>query len=421
MPKKKREIIADRRYYAIASIGEEEAEITLYGDVVETVPKNFWTGEPIEGNFIVQSEFISDLNDVVASGVKKLTFRVNSFGGDAAVGLLIHNRLRELADSGVEITCRVDGVAMSAGSVIMCAANHIIVHPSSLVMIHKARSCFFGWYNADELRAEAAIEDGWDKAMLEIYSRRTGMSDTVLAHMMSGEVPITGREAVEKGFADELTEDGDVQIAASADRRALFVSGRRVALAFGSTAPEIIPTVDPKIEKSVSTASAEDIKNHNSPVDPGSTGGKQPMANNLEELRAENPTLAETVEREVRAAAAAENTTAVNDAVRAERERLERIDEIAPTLGNSQFVHEAKYGENPCTAEQLAFRAAQEAAKQGGTFMTNTQKDYAASGASGVSATPGTTEEGKTKTKAERRAEAKQLVASVLGKKTKED
>ncbi|MBR4467465.1 MAG: Clp protease ClpP, partial [Clostridia bacterium] len=175
----------NRRFYAMATFDDDSAEITLYGDVVETVPTDFWTGKPLDGNFIVQSEFISDLDDVIGSGVKKLLFRINSFGGDASVGLLIHNRLRDLADSGVEITCRVDGVAMSAGSVIMCAANNVIVHPSSLVMIHKCWALVFGGYNADELRSMASANDAWDESMIEIYTKKTGLSKTVISHMMS--------------------------------------------------------------------------------------------------------------------------------------------------------------------------------------------------------------------------------------------
>ena len=403
----------NRRFYAMATFDDDSAEITLYGDVVETVPTDFWTGEPLEGNFIIQNEFVSDLNDIIGAGVKKLMFRINSFGGDASVGLLIHNRLRELADNGVEITCRVDGVAMSAGSVIMCAADHIIVHPSSLVMIHKARSRFIGWYNADELRKETAIMDGWDEAMIEIYSRKTGLSDTILSHMMSGEVPITGREAVEKGFADELTEDGGVQIAASADRRSLFVSGRRVALALGTTAPESIPTVDPSIEK-VSAASADGI-NQNPPGDTGNIGGSHIMARNLAELRTENSELAEVVENEVRAAVSAENATAVADATTAERERLAAIDEIAG-LYDAETVREAKYGDHPCTAQEMAFRAAQKAAKTGGAFMANAMADNADSGAGEVQPAADPEDEDKPMTN-----ESKAAAGEAMAKKLREN
>lgn len=89
------------------------------------------------------------------------------------------------------------------------------------------------------------------------------------------------------------------------------------------------------------------------------------MATNLEELRAENPELAAQVEADVRAGLPAE--TDVNAAVEAERNRLREIDEIAGLYGND-VVAEAKYGDHPMTASQLAIAQAKAAAKQGTAF-----------------------------------------------------
>ena len=140
------------------------------------------------------------------------------------------------------------------------------------------------------------------------------------------------------------------------------------------------------------------------------------MARNLEELRAENPDLASQVESEVRAAVSAENTAAVNNAATAERNRISEIDEIAH-LFDEETVREAKYGEHPCTAQEMAFRAAQKAAKQGSTFMKNALADNKASGANDVTATPGEIEEGKKKTSEDLKKEATAAVKAALGKK----
>lgn len=142
-----------RKFYALASTDGENAEIQMYGDVVEKWPTDWWTGEKLEGNYIAQDEFLKDLAAV--EGCKSVTIRLNSYGGDAVVGIVIHNRLREIAANGTHLTCIVDGVAMSAGSVIMCACDTVKVNPSSLVMIHKGWSFLFGRYNADELRKSA--------------------------------------------------------------------------------------------------------------------------------------------------------------------------------------------------------------------------------------------------------------------------
>ena len=77
------------------------------------------------------------------------------------------------------------------------------------------------------------------------------------------------------------------------------------------------------------------------------------MAKNIEELRKEDPALAAVVEAEVKAAA-----TPIDRAIAAERKRLQEIDEIASAINDDILVHEAKYGNNPCTAQELAYRAA---------------------------------------------------------------
>ena len=73
------------------------AEITMYGDIYEQQPTNWW-GEPIEGQYILLSEFLEDLKQI--SSCKNITIRMNSYGGDAGASNMIHNRLRELSRSG---------------------------------------------------------------------------------------------------------------------------------------------------------------------------------------------------------------------------------------------------------------------------------------------------------------------------------
>ena len=261
--------------YTLASVDGESAELTMYGDIYESQPVDFWTGKPVEGQFILLSDFLADLEQI--AGCKSLTIRMNSYGGDAGVSNTIHNRLRELARDGMKLTCVVDGVAMSGGSLIMCACDTVRVNPSSLVMVHKCWTSLWGGYNADELRELASKNDAWDKMQAEIYHRKTGLSETVLIHMMSDTTYMTGREAVEKGFADEVIEDAEpLNIAASADRRSLLVNGRPMHLAPGMAVPDNIPSVAP--------GAPAPVKTHTTPPAPaGANTGGNSMT--LEELR----------------------------------------------------------------------------------------------------------------------------------------
>ena len=71
-----------RRCYAMASKDGDSAEITMYGDVVEHVPTDWWTGKKIEGNYIELDEFIKDLDTL--KSCRSITIRINSYGGEVA-------------------------------------------------------------------------------------------------------------------------------------------------------------------------------------------------------------------------------------------------------------------------------------------------------------------------------------------------
>ena len=387
----------DRGPYAMEMADGENAELTMYGEIVESQPVNWWTGEPIEGSYIVQSEFLEDLKSL--TGAKALTIRMNSVGGDAGVSILIHNRLRELASQGMALTCIVDGVAMSGGSLIMSACDTVVVNPASMVMIHKCWSSLWGGYNADELKELAAKNEAWDKAQVSIYKRKCGLSDMVISNMMAKTTYMTGTEAVEKGFANKVLEDAaPLDIAASADGRSLFVRGRQFHLTPGMFAPDTIPTVTPE-------AAVSGEANTNQPAQTGGQNGGNTMAKTLEELRAENPALAKAFMAEARAAvsasgavmpapapavtpAPAPQSNGGDDPAQAERKRIQEIDALAG-LFDAETINAAKYGDHPCTAQEMVYQAAQKASQQGGAFLAALEADTAASGVQDVGAANG--------------------------------
>lgn len=108
----------------------------------------------------------------------------------------------------------------------------------------------------------------------------------------------------------------------------------------------------------------------------------------LEEMRAQHPEVVAQIENDARSNATANAETERQNAVTAERERLAAIDSIAASIPDQQLVHDAKYGENPCTAQELCFRVMQQSAAAGQQFLANFQADGAASGADGVGAAP---------------------------------
>ena len=53
-----------RPCYAMATTDGQSADITMYGEIVEEQPVDWETGEPIPGQYIIESEFLDDLNRI---------------------------------------------------------------------------------------------------------------------------------------------------------------------------------------------------------------------------------------------------------------------------------------------------------------------------------------------------------------------
>lgn len=370
MPKQMKPFDIQRKCYNMASLDGRHAEITMYGDVVERRPVDWLTGKEIEGNFIIQSEFLEDLEAV--KNCDSLTIRINSYGGDAVVGMMIHNRLRDLSRGGMKLTAVVDAVAMSAASVIMAACDIVQINPTGLVMIHRAATLLWGWYNADEMRENYDALTSYDEALASAYERKTGLSQQEILGMMAETTYMTGREAVERGFADELIEDAEpLNLAASADGTTIFAGGRTIHLAPGMFAPDFIPTIEPTENKADPEANdPAPVDANKSPADPGNHEEEKPMT--LEQLRAENPELVQEI---------------TDAATAAERERIQAIDEIAGCFAPG-LIQAAKYAD-PCSAAELAYRAAKAQAKEGTAFLNALVSDNEASEVNGVPAATG--------------------------------
>lgn len=388
-----------RECYAMAvSNAGKSGEIKLYGRVTDRRPYDWEKKEEDKGDYIVQSEFLEDLKNL--KDCEELNISLSSVGGLVSAGIVIHNKLREMASKGVKITCTVDGVAMSAGSLIMCAADTIKAYPSSLIMVHKASMLFYANLNADKLRKAADELDAFDKAIIAAYKRKTCKNESELEAMMSAETYMTGEEAKEKGFVDELLEgENKAKISASADRNSLIVDGHVLPLG-GLKCPESIPVL------ADFSAIINDI--------PSPSGNPEGLDNTQSTTNEGGIPMAETQKP---AAALAEpapkaSEEEINAAVLAERERLQKIDKIAAQFG-ADLVAEAKYTK-PCTAEELAYKAALASAEKGASFLTALGDDAENSNANIVNAAAAKPDGAEGQTEAEIRNEVDAAIDAAL-------
>lgn len=359
---------------AASSDDADEGIITLYGDVMSQAPIDWWTGEPEPGLFITPEGFMEDLEAVRGKG--KIVVKLNSVGGDLYTGIAIHNAIKALK---AKTTVIVEGIAASAASVIMCAGDTVQVWPGSIVMIHGVSVGLCDYYNTADLKLIIKGNDAAEKAIAEIYNAKTGLDTDTLRGMMTKETWLTGREAIEKGFADELLE-GDGPDAALLDgKEILMVAGVQHNIK-GLHVPEAlkIPRISPAALAAKPGRPVAGIDTHTKPAETGENeGGNNSMFKNVEELRQAHPDLVKQIE-----------DAAKSEAVAAERARLQAIEEIAPSVGDAELVKNAKYGDKPCTAEALALQAMQKQAKLGGKFLKDSAADHDESGAEGVGSDP---------------------------------
>ena len=64
--------------YMINKADNGTVEVNLYGEVVESVPVDWWTGEKVNGLFIELEAFLQDLDTL--KDASDIIFHINSVG-----------------------------------------------------------------------------------------------------------------------------------------------------------------------------------------------------------------------------------------------------------------------------------------------------------------------------------------------------
>lgn len=377
--------------FNVADLGGGEVELTMYGDVMEEDERDWWTGERT-GEPAITAESINERYPELRAA-SHITVRLNSCGGDAYVGIAIHNVLKSVP---AKVTVRIDGIAASAASVIACAGDEVVAQPGSIFMAHEAAMCLFGFYNAADIGLVSNELDAANRSIRDIYSKKCGKTDAELAEMMAAETWLVGQEIVDAGFADSyetgtdaesVEEDGDGELTVAGIRHDVHAFrhvprdlAERVA-ASARTARASARTPEAPAHMEPSAAQAAVAHTEEPPQAAGEKGGR---LMDVTELRAQHPDLVAEIE-----SAAAE----------AERNRIAEIDEISAGIP-AEMVADAKYA-NPVTAQELAFAAmrAERAAAAG--YMAGALEDAQASGAGEVAAAPAAPEDPKAQSEAE--------------------
>lgn len=145
--------------------------------------------------------FISDLKKL--GDVKNIILNVNSPGGSVFDGLAIYNALARVREAGTKITARIGGIAASAASFIVMAADTIEMPENAMMMIHMASGG--AWGNADDMGKMQSILTQIDDSIVGIYTARTGRDEAEVREMLKNETWFSAADAKEAGFADTIT------------------------------------------------------------------------------------------------------------------------------------------------------------------------------------------------------------------------
>ncbi|WP_238649753.1 head maturation protease, ClpP-related [Paenibacillus piscarius] len=310
------------KFWNMVSTSEDEAELYVYGPIVNG---DGWVYEYFGEEVSDKVAFVRDLN---ALGAKKnITVYINSDGGDVYAAHTIHNVLKR---NKAAITVYIDGIAASAASVIAMAADKLIMPVNATLMIHDPLIGISGYFNAEDLAGMKDLLDQVKNSIVAAYMIKSNLTDKEISKLMSNETYMTGKQALEMGFADEVLYDKTVEVV-NAGKYAIVNS-----LAVDTSKMKNNPFLKHEGEE---------------PSMPGTPGTPGNPVNSP--VPAAPP-----VVPPVAAPQAAAIPLPIVDAAAAERERLKGIDAIAANI-DSELVNDAKYN-NPISAEQLAFKAMKE-------------------------------------------------------------
>lgn len=161
-------------------------------------------------------EFVRDLRGITAPVID---LRINSPGGVIYDGFTIYNALR---DHPARVEATVDGLAASAASWILQAAEHRVMNRHSELMIHDGLALTIG-NEADHL--ETAVQLGrLSDNIASIYAARAGGDAADWRDLMRAETWYTATAAADAGLADEAI--GDEENASNTLPRTQLVTAR---------------------------------------------------------------------------------------------------------------------------------------------------------------------------------------------------
>lgn len=175
----------------------KSGDIFVYGEITKYAWEEY--GEHSAQTFKNELDELGD--------VENINLYVNSPGGSVFEGVTIHNMIKR---HDAKVIAHVDALAASIASVIIMAADEIIMPSNSMLMIHNPWTFAVG--NSVELRKQADDLDRIGESAIQSYLAKAGdkLEESKLKELLDDETWLSAQEAYEIGLCDVVEDANDM-------------------------------------------------------------------------------------------------------------------------------------------------------------------------------------------------------------------
>ena len=372
-------------------------EIKLKGPVI--LDDSAWLYKYLNSPAIYPERIKSELES--ANG-EDVTLLINSGGGTIASAFEIVDLIRKYEG---HVTARIL-CAMSAATLIACAADEVVMPDAGIYMIHNAFIQFNGKGDYRDFERKADSLRQYNESIINVYTKHTGLSKERIQELMDEDTYMSVDRAIELGFVDKKEDEEEAENVADilvtnsvysvfteekiADLKKMFEKAKASDSDTGEMPdgdnsspnnqgrnPEMSADDAGNAEKGQKPEEVSDSDTNNgSDINiKGKAGNKM----TLEEFLKENPSEQAAVDAMVSAAN--------EEGAKAERQRLQELDQIAKSV-TAKALDDAKYGDKPMDAKELSFQALKDDTIRAASYMKDVQGDAGESGAEEVGGAP---------------------------------
>ena len=160
-------------------------KVTLDGSVGQS-----WFGQGVG---------LSDIRNAVTPETESLEIDLRTMGGDGFEAFAMYDYLRSLT---IPTKVNIVGATASAGTIIAMGADERAITQNSKFLIHNTWTVTEG--NSEEHQKTAEALARFDRDIVNIYHKATGMNKAALRSLMKEERWMDATEAKEKGFIHKI-------------------------------------------------------------------------------------------------------------------------------------------------------------------------------------------------------------------------